>query len=64
MNNVCPVNLLSSPFRRNYVMRNWRAILDTLVDGSQYWHQTFPSWTNAAATFDSVLLVMDIISKT
>jgi hypothetical protein len=45
-------------------MRNWRAILDTLVGGSQYWHQAFQSWINAAAAFDPILLVMDIISKT
>jgi hypothetical protein len=52
-----------SPFWRNYVMRNWQAILDTLVDRSQYWHQAFLSWIVAAA-FDPILLVMDIISKT
>jgi hypothetical protein len=53
-----------SLFRRNHVMRNWRVILDTLVGGSQYWHKAFQSWINAAAAFDPILLVMDIISKT
>jgi len=53
-----------SPFRRNYVMRNWRAIPDTLVDCSQYWHRAFQSWINAAAAFDPILLARDIISIT
>jgi hypothetical protein len=33
MSNVCPVKYLYSPYRRNYIMRNWQVILVTLVDG-------------------------------